>query len=76
MNTQTPTVTDILPMVLKMQPDIIMTDEQFFDFCQLNRDFRIERNQFGDLLIMSPTGSETDERNFNLIVQLGIWTKK
>ncbi|MFM5983603.1 MAG: Uma2 family endonuclease [Sphaerospermopsis kisseleviana] len=76
MNTQTPTVTDILPMVLKMQPDIIMTDEQFFDFCQLNRDFRIERNQFGDLLIMSPTGSETDERNFNLTVQLGIWTKK
>ncbi|MEB3149383.1 MAG: Uma2 family endonuclease [Sphaerospermopsis sp.] len=76
MNTQTPTVTDILPMVIKMQPDIIMTDDQFFDFCQLNRDFRIERNQFGDLLIMSPTGSETDERNFNLIVQLGIWTKK
>ena len=76
MNTQTPTVTEILPMVIKMQPDIIMTDDQFFDFCQLNRDFRIERNQFGDLLIMSPTGSETDERNFNLIVQLGIWTKK
>jgi Uma2 family endonuclease len=76
MNTQTPVVTETLPMVLKMQPDIIMTDDQFFDFCKLNRDFRIERNQFGDLLIMSPTGSETDERNFNLIVQLGIWTKK
>ncbi|GCL39234.1 protein of unknown function DUF820 [Sphaerospermopsis reniformis] len=76
MNTQTPTVTDILPMVLKMQPDIIMTDEQFFDFCQLNRDFRIERNQFGDLLIMSPTGSETDERNFNLTGQLWTWTKQ
>jgi Uma2 family endonuclease len=76
MNTQTPTVTETLPMVLKMQPDIIMTDDQFFDFCKLNRDFRIERNQFGDLLIMSPTGSETDERNFNLTGQLWTWTKQ
>ncbi|MBD2569552.1 Uma2 family endonuclease [Anabaena lutea] len=76
MNTQTPVVTEILPMVLKMQPNIVMTDDQFFDFCQLNRNFRIERNQIGDLIIMSPTGSETDERNFNLIVQLGVWTKQ
>lgn len=76
MTTQTPVVIETLPMVLKMQPNIIMTDDQFFDFCQLNRNFRIERNQIGDLLIMSPTGSETDERNFNLIVQLGIWTKQ
>jgi Uma2 family endonuclease len=63
-------------MVLQMQPDVMMTDDQFFDFCQLNRDFRIERNVFGDLLIMSPTGSETDERNFDLIGQLWIWTKQ
>ena len=76
MKIQTPVVTEILPMVLKMQPEIIMNDDQFFDFCQLNRDLNIERDQLGDLLIMSPTGSETDERNFNLIVQLGIWTKK
>jgi hypothetical protein len=40
-----------LPMVLKMQPNIIMNDDQFFDFCQLNRDLRIERNHLGDLLI-------------------------
>ncbi|MBK1986230.1 Uma2 family endonuclease [Sphaerospermopsis aphanizomenoides BCCUSP55] len=76
MNTQTTVVTEILPIVLKMQPNIIMNDEQFFDFCQLNRDFRIERNPLGDLLIMSPSGSETDERNFNLTGQLWIWTKQ
>ncbi|WP_414753359.1 Uma2 family endonuclease [Anabaena sp. CCY 9910] len=76
MNTQSPVATDILGMVLKMQPNIIISDEQLFDFCQVNRDFRIERNQLGELLIMPPTGAETDERNFNLIVQLGIWTKQ
>jgi Uma2 family endonuclease len=76
MNTKLLVPPEILPMVLQMQPDVMMTDDQFFDFCQLNRDFRIERNVFGDLLIMSPTGSETDERNFDLIGQLWIWTKQ
>jgi Uma2 family endonuclease len=76
MNTKLLVPLEILPMVLQMQPDVMMTDDQFFDFCQLNRDFRIERNVFGDLLIMSPTGSETDERNFDLIGQLWIWTKQ
>ncbi|MTJ49258.1 Uma2 family endonuclease [Dolichospermum sp. UHCC 0259] len=76
MKTQTTVVIETLPMVLKMQPNIIISDEQFFDFCQLNRNLRIERNQFGDLLIMSPTDSETGERNFNLIGELGVWTKQ
>jgi Uma2 family endonuclease len=76
MNTQSPVATDFLGMVLKMQPNIIVSDEQFFDFCQVNRDFRIERNHLGELLIMPPTGSETDERNFNLTGQLWIWTKQ
>jgi Uma2 family endonuclease len=76
MNTQLSVDLEILPMVLQMLPNMVMTDDQFFDFCQLNRHFRIERNQIGDLFIMSPTGSETEERNFNLIVQLGIWTKQ
>jgi Uma2 family endonuclease len=61
---------------LKFHPVITMTDDQLFDFCQLNQNFRIERNNAGEIVIMSPTGSETDQRNFDLIVQLGIWTKQ
>ncbi|BAT55909.1 hypothetical protein NOS3756_49030 [Nostoc sp. NIES-3756] len=76
MNIQSPVATEIMPIVLKMQPNIVMTDDQFFDFCQLNGDFRIERNHLGDLLIMPPTGAETDERNFNLTGQLWTWTKQ
>ncbi len=76
MTTNLPVITEIIPMVLQMPPAIAMTDDQFYEFCQINRDFRIERNAAGELMIMSPTGSETDERNFNVIVQLGIWTKQ
>ncbi|MEM9923622.1 MAG: Uma2 family endonuclease [Cyanobacteria bacterium P01_D01_bin.50] len=53
-----------------------MTDEQFFEFCQINRDLRIERNQYGEISIMPPTGSETGNRNFNIAGQLWIWSEK
>lgn len=55
---------------------IPLSDDQFFQLCQLNRDYHFERNNQGELIIMSPTGSETGNRNFNLIVQLGIWAEK
>jgi len=62
------------PIVLHLQPIIDLTDEEFFEFCLINRDLRIERTAKGELLIMSPTGSETGNRNFKLIQQLANWT--
>ncbi|MCC5663417.1 Uma2 family endonuclease [Nostoc sp. CHAB 5784] len=76
MTTNLPVATEIIPVVLQLQPAIALTDDQFYEFCQLNHDFRIERNAAGELVIMPPTGSETDERNFNLVGQLWVWTKQ
>ncbi|QMS88021.1 Uma2 family endonuclease [Nostoc edaphicum CCNP1411] len=76
MTTNLPVATEIIPVVLQLQPAIALTEDQFYEFCQLNRDFRIERNPAGELVIMPPTGSETDERNFNLVGQLWVWTKQ
>ncbi len=53
MNSNLPVATEIVPIVLQMQPAIALTDDQFYDFCQLNRDFRIERNAAGELVIMA-----------------------
>jgi Uma2 family endonuclease len=61
------------PLMLQLYPAIQLTDDQFFEFCQLNRDFRIERTAKGELLIMSPTGGKTGRRNFRLIQQLANW---
>ena len=74
--TQTISLTENIPLKLQMSPAIDMTDEQFFAFCQQNGDYRIERNATGEITIMPPTGSETGNRNFDLIVQLGIWTRQ
>ncbi len=64
------------PIVLQLQPALSLDDDQFFDFCQLNQDWRFERTAAGELMIMSPTGSETGGYNFDLTVELGIWTRR
>ncbi|MEA5564832.1 Uma2 family endonuclease [Anabaena sp. UHCC 0399] len=63
-------------LVIQMPPSMQMTDEQFFEFCQVNRELRIEMNQFGEISIMPPTGSETGNRNFNVALQLGVWSEQ
>jgi Uma2 family endonuclease len=64
-----------LPILLQMPDNLQMTDEQFYQFCQVNRDYRIERNQLGEISIMAPTGGVTGNRNFNVAVQLGVWSE-
>ncbi len=62
--------------VLNMPPVAKLTDEQFYQLCQANRDLRFERNETGDLIIMSPTGGETSNRNGRLIQQLFNWSDR
>lgn len=57
------------PLILHFPSSVQMTDDQFFDFCQENRDLRIERNEFGNILIMPPVDSETGNREFHIIGQ-------
>ena len=64
------------PLVLQIPSSMQMTDEQFFEFCQVNRDLRIERNKLGELVIMPPTGSETGNREGNIFGQLWVWSEE
>jgi Uma2 family endonuclease len=64
---------EIPPLVLRLEPVIDMSDEQFFELCQLNRDLRLERTSQGDLVIMPPTGGETGRTNFKLTQVFGNW---
>ena len=53
-----------------------LSEEDFLEFCQLNRDLRIERTKEGDLIIMPPTYSKTGKRNFRLTGQFSNWVEK
>ena len=63
-----------LPALLELNIDL--TDEQFFQLCQNNRDLRFERTATKELIIMPPTGSETGDRNADLTYQLRAWSRQ
>ncbi len=50
-----------------------LTDDQFYQLCIHNRNLRFERNPRGDLIIMSPVGGETSNRNGRISQQLFNW---
>jgi Uma2 family endonuclease len=52
-----------------------MTDQAFFEVCQANPEWRIERTAEGELIIMPPTGGETGSRNFKLTTRFGDWVE-
>ena len=62
--------------VVNLKPAIDLSDDAFFELCRNNHELKFERNTKGDLIIMSPTGGETGQRNFSLIVQFGNWVEK
>jgi Uma2 family endonuclease len=74
--TQATAPTEITPLVLQMSPAIEMTDDQFFEFCQLNQDLRIERTVKGELVIMPPVGGRSGNREADLITDLNIWNRQ
>ncbi|MFM5890782.1 MAG: Uma2 family endonuclease [Dolichospermum sp.] len=61
-------------LTVNLESIIEMTDEQFFQLCQNNRELRFERNANGELIIMPPTGGETGNRNGRITQQLMNWT--
>jgi Uma2 family endonuclease len=68
--------TEYHPVVLHTHPVLDLDEEQFFRFCQQNKDLRIERTAEGDLEVMPPAGWETGHRNMKLAVQLGTWAEQ
>ncbi len=50
-----------------------MDIEQFYEFCQANRDLRIERTASGEVIITPPAFSDTGNRNIKIVQQLTNW---
>ncbi|MDJ0531465.1 MAG: Uma2 family endonuclease [Xenococcaceae cyanobacterium MO_207.B15] len=53
-----------------------VTPEQFEQLAQVEQLARMELTKDGELIIMSPTGGEAGETNFNLYIDLGIWNRQ
>src|SRR5689334_13810761 len=64
------------PLVVHTRPVIELDEEQFFQFCQLNRDLQIERTAEGDMIIMAPEAGSSGLASSELTVALGVWAKR
>lgn len=60
-------------LTLNLDPIIHLTEEQFYQLCQANRDVKFERTADGELIVMPPTGGESGRRNFKIAQQLANW---
>ncbi|MBF2045857.1 MAG: Uma2 family endonuclease [Leptolyngbya sp. IPPAS B-1204] len=61
-------------ITLNLQPLLPLTPDQFYALCQANPDTKLERTAAGELVVMSPTGGESDSRNRKLTQRLGNWS--
>lgn len=53
-----------------------MSEAEFIEFCERNREMRIEMDKTGGIEIMPPTFSETGRKNFELTGGFWAWSKK
>jgi Uma2 family endonuclease len=61
------------PVTLKMGE--LMSEEDFFQFCQMNDTLKFERDSYGNIILMSPTGSFTGNINSQVLGKLFIWNE-
>lgn len=63
-------------LTLDIQSILELTDDQFFELCQRNREMKFEWTATGELIIMTPTGGETSNSNAGLTSQLWMWNDR
>ncbi|WP_103124129.1 Uma2 family endonuclease [Nostoc cycadae] len=64
------------PLTLNIPPAVGLTDEQFYQICLANDEWRIELTAEGELIIMPPTGGESGIQNSELTTELTLWNRQ
>lgn len=62
------------PVLIKMGD--LMTDDEFFTFCQMNDTLDFERDSDLNIIFMSPTGSSTGNTTSTILGELYFWNKQ
>lgn len=62
------------PITIDLSPVINLTDEQFYHLAVSQPDgIKLERTPNGEIIVVTPHGAETSNRNARLIAQLVVW---
>jgi len=65
-----------LPVKLSFNPELVMSDDEFFDFCVSNPDLWFERTEEGEIIIVPPAGAESDYQCVGIVTQLNNWAER
>ncbi|NET01829.1 MAG: Uma2 family endonuclease, partial [Sphaerospermopsis sp. SIO1G1] len=63
-------------VTLQIPQALQFTDDEFVKIVAANKDLRLELSHQGELIVMSPTGGETGERNLEIGGQIWFWNRK
>jgi Uma2 family endonuclease len=63
-------------LTLNVPPTVGLTDEQFYQLCVANEEWRLELTANGELIIMPPTGGESGISNAGLTAKLYNWNEQ
>ncbi len=63
-------------LTLNVPPAVGLTDEQFYQLCVANKQWRLELTAEGELIIMPPIGGESGIRNADLTTDLNLWNRQ
>ena len=63
------------PLTLNLDT-VHLTDEQFYQLCQINGELKFERTPKRELIIMPPVGGDSGNREAELIADLVIWNRQ
>jgi len=60
---------------IRIQRESPMDDDEFMSFCAANEPLRFERDANGEIIVMSPTGTDGSEVEGDVYLELGIWAR-
>ena len=69
--------TEALPAVRQTLADYLqhLSEDEFYAFCQQNRDQKFERRADGTIELLTMTGGTTGNRNIKLLARLQVWAE-
>ncbi|WP_201277654.1 Uma2 family endonuclease [Sphaerospermopsis reniformis] len=63
------------PVILNIK-NVGLSDEQFFNLCQINEDWKLEETAKGELIIMPPVGAISGNRESEFNADVAIWNRQ
>ncbi len=68
-------VLEHIELPIRIRTERLMTDSELLEFCRANEPARVERDADGELIVMSPTGTEGGSMETEVAIELGVWAR-